>query len=163
MDFREPGRQTDTNWLLWATPDHMLWHKWSVVTELNLTTNWCLVCNIHSFSAGSSTYWRNSGRWHFCFCREFRFRRFKIWKTKCNICKVLLVATLSTPQHCWMQQGKFSVDVVVRALRCSSAGLSNVVPAIYFPGALFYSAGFNVSQNFKKKIFLNNSMFKFFS
>jgi hypothetical protein len=33
---------------------------------------------------------------------------------------------------------------------------------IYFPGALFYSAGFNVNQNFKKKIFLNNSIFQFF-
>jgi hypothetical protein len=30
-------------------------------------------------------------------------------------------------------------------------------------GALFYSAGFNVNQNFKEKIFLNNSMFQFFS
>jgi hypothetical protein len=48
-------------------------------------------------------------------------------------------------------------------------GLSNVAPAsamalvIYFPGALIYSAGFNINQNFKKKIFLNNSMFQFFS
>jgi hypothetical protein len=48
------------------------------------------------------------------------------------------------------------------------AGLSNAAPAgvmapvIYFPGALIYSAGFNVHQNFKKKIFLNNSMFPFF-
>jgi hypothetical protein len=33
---------------------------------------------------------------------------------------------------------------------------------IYFPGALFYSAGFNVNQNFKEKMFLNNSMFPFF-
>jgi hypothetical protein len=51
----------------------------------------------------------------------------------------------------------------------SKVGLSNAVPAgamapvIYFPGALFYSAGFNVNQNFKNKIFPNNSMFKFFS
>jgi hypothetical protein len=30
-------------------------------------------------------------------------------------------------------------------------------------GALIYSAGFNVNQNFKKNIFLNNSMFQFFS
>jgi hypothetical protein len=42
-------------------------------------------------------------------------------------------------------------------------GLSNTAPVIYFPGALIYSAGFNVNQNFKKKIFLNNSMFQFFS
>jgi hypothetical protein len=42
-------------------------------------------------------------------------------------------------------------------------GLSNAAPVIYFPGALFYSAGFNVNQNFKEKIFLNNSMFQFFS
>jgi hypothetical protein len=48
------------------------------------------------------------------------------------------------------------------------SGLSNAAPAgaiaplIYFPGALIYSAGFNVNQNFKKKIFLNNSMFQFF-
>jgi hypothetical protein len=42
-------------------------------------------------------------------------------------------------------------------------GLSNVAPVIYFPGALIYSAGFNINQNFKKKIFLNNSMFQFFS
>jgi hypothetical protein len=41
-------------------------------------------------------------------------------------------------------------------------GLSNAAPVIYFPGALFYSAGFN-NQNFKKKIFLHNSMFQFFS
>jgi hypothetical protein len=45
------------------------------------------------------------------------------------------------------------------------AGLSNAAPVIYtyFPGVLFYSAGFNVNQNFKKKIFLNNSMSQFFS
>jgi hypothetical protein len=30
-------------------------------------------------------------------------------------------------------------------------------------GALFYSAGFNVNQNFKEQIFLNNSMFQFSS
>jgi hypothetical protein len=42
-------------------------------------------------------------------------------------------------------------------------GLSNAAPVIYFPGALSYSAGFNVNQNFKKKIFLNNSMFQVFS
>jgi hypothetical protein len=30
-------------------------------------------------------------------------------------------------------------------------GLSNAAPVIYFPGALIYSAGFNVNQNFKKK------------
>jgi hypothetical protein len=47
-------------------------------------------------------------------------------------------------------------------------GLSNATPSgamapvIYFPGALFYSAGFNVNQNFEEKIFLNNSMFQFF-
>jgi hypothetical protein len=39
-------------------------------------------------------------------------------------------------------------------------GLSNAAPVIYFPGALFYSAGFNVNQNLKKN--LNNSMFQFF-
>jgi hypothetical protein len=44
-----------------------------------------------------------------------------------------------------------------------TAGLSNAPPVIYFPGALIYSAGFNVNQNFKKIIFLNNSMFQFFS
>jgi hypothetical protein len=43
------------------------------------------------------------------------------------------------------------------------AGLSNAAPVIYFPGALIYSVGFNVNQNVKKKIFLNNSMFQFFS
>jgi hypothetical protein len=42
-------------------------------------------------------------------------------------------------------------------------GLSNAAPVIYFPDALIYSAGFNVNQNFKKKIFLNNNMFQFFS
>jgi hypothetical protein len=31
------------------------------------------------------------------------------------------------------------------------AGLSNAAPVIYFPGALIYSASFNVNQNFKKK------------
>jgi hypothetical protein len=35
--------------------------------------------------------------------------------------------------------------------RESIAGLSNAAPVIYFPGALFYSAGFNVNQNFKEK------------
>jgi hypothetical protein len=45
----------------------------------------------------------------------------------------------------------------------SKAGLFNAAPVIYFSGALFYSAGFNVNQNFKEKIFLNNSMFQFFS
>jgi hypothetical protein len=44
-----------------------------------------------------------------------------------------------------------------------TAGLSNAAPVIYFLGALFYSAGFNVNQNLKEKIFLNNSMFTFFS
>jgi hypothetical protein len=42
------------------------------------------------------------------------------------------------------------------------AGLSNAAPVLYFPGALIYSAGFNVDQNFKKKMFLSNSMFQFF-
>jgi hypothetical protein len=42
-------------------------------------------------------------------------------------------------------------------------GLSNAAPVIYFPGALIYSAGFNVNQNVKKKIFLNDSMFQLFS
>jgi hypothetical protein len=42
-------------------------------------------------------------------------------------------------------------------------GLSNAAPVIYFPGALIYSAGFKVNPNFKKKIFLKNSMFQFFS
>jgi hypothetical protein len=41
-------------------------------------------------------------------------------------------------------------------------GLSNAAPVIFFPGALIYSAGFNVNQNFTKKIFMNNSMFQFF-
>jgi hypothetical protein len=51
----------------------------------------------------------------------------------------------------------------------STPGLSNAVPAgamapvTDFPGALLYSAGFNVNQNFKEKIFLTNSMFQFFS
>jgi hypothetical protein len=49
----------------------------------------------------------------------------------------------------------------------SRPGLSNaapagaMAPAIYFPGAPRYSAGFNINQNLKKKIFLNKSMFKF--
>jgi hypothetical protein len=49
-------------------------------------------------------------------------------------------------------------------LKWLNPGLSNAAPVIYFPGALFYSAGFNVNQNFKKKIlvFVNNSMFQFF-
>jgi hypothetical protein len=40
-----------------------------------------------------------------------------------------------------------------RLLRRSRAGLSNEAPVIYFPGALFYSAGFNFNQNFKGKYF----------
>jgi hypothetical protein len=45
---------------------------------------------------------------------------------------------------------------VQQSLYCT-AGLSNAVPAgamapvIYFPGARFYPAGFNVNQNFKEK------------
>jgi hypothetical protein len=35
----------------------------------------------------------------------------------------------------------------------STSGLSNAAPVIYFPGALIYSAGFNVKPNFKKKYF----------
>jgi hypothetical protein len=35
----------------------------------------------------------------------------------------------------------------------STPGLSNAAPIIYFPGALLYSAGFNVNQNLKKKYF----------
>jgi hypothetical protein len=38
-----------------------------------------------------------------------------------------------------------------------------MAPVMCFSGALFYSAGFNVNQNFKEKIFLKNSMFQFFS
>jgi hypothetical protein len=38
-----------------------------------------------------------------------------------------------------------------------------MAPVMYFPGALIYSADFNVNQNFKEKIFLNNSMSAFFS
>jgi hypothetical protein len=49
------------------------------------------------------------------------------------------------------------------SVRSHTPGLSNVAPMIYFPGALIYSAGFNVNKNFEKKIFLNNSMFQFFS
>jgi hypothetical protein len=44
----------------------------------------------------------------------------------------------------------------------SGAGLSNAAPVIYFPGALFYSAGFNVNQNFKKKYFWITARFSFF-
>jgi hypothetical protein len=50
-----------------------------------------------------------------------------------------------------------------------TTGLFNAVPAgamapvIYFPGALFYSASFNVNQNFKEKIFPNSSLFQLFS
>jgi hypothetical protein len=40
------------------------------------------------------------------------------------------------------------------------AGLFNAAPVVYFSGALIYS---DVNQNFKKKIFLNNSRFQFFS
>jgi hypothetical protein len=42
------------------------------------------------------------------------------------------------------------------------AGLSNAAPVIYFPGALTYSVGFNVNQNFKKKYFLVREGFNFF-
>jgi hypothetical protein len=48
-------------------------------------------------------------------------------------------------------------------LELLTAGLSNAAPVVCFPGALFYSASFNVNQNFKKKQFMNNSMFQFFS
>jgi hypothetical protein len=59
----------------------------------------------------------------------------------------------------------FILCILLCAIQCvdSRTGLSNAAPVIYFPGALFYSARFNVNQNFKKKIFLNNSMFQFFS
>jgi hypothetical protein len=61
----------------------------------------------------------------------------------------------------------FRVDAIstlkIESLGSSEPGLSNAVPVIYFPGALIYSAGFNINQNLKKKIFLNNGMFEFFS
>jgi hypothetical protein len=53
-------------------------------------------------------------------------------------------------------------------LKCVRSGLSNAAPAgamapvIYFPGALIYSAGFNVNQNFKKKYFWITVCFNFF-
>jgi hypothetical protein len=43
-----------------------------------------------------------------------------------------------------------------------TSGLSNAAPVISFFGALIFSAGFDVNQNVKKILFLNNSMFKFF-
>jgi hypothetical protein len=66
---------------------------------------------------------------------------------------------------------QFSSSPLVVTLKSvdSKAGLSNAEPAgamasvIYFPGAPIYPADFNVNQNFKKKLFLNNSMFQFFS
>jgi hypothetical protein len=57
---------------------------------------------------------------------------------------------------------KFLTQIILRWQPCNPS-LSNAAPVIYFPGALIYSAGFNVNQNFKEQIFLNNSMFKFFS
>jgi hypothetical protein len=51
----------------------------------------------------------------------------------------------------------------MKAPRASRAGLSNAAPVIYFPGALIYFTGFNLNQNFKKTIFLNNNIFQFFS
>jgi hypothetical protein len=36
-------------------------------------------------------------------------------------------------------------------IQASIAGLSNAAPVIYFPGALIYSAGFNINQNFREK------------
>jgi hypothetical protein len=71
---------------------------------------------------------------------------------RCDETKIQLLETL----HASTGQGTQNV------LFSFSAGLSNAAPAIYFPGALFYSAGFNVNRNFKEKIFLNNSMFQFF-
>jgi hypothetical protein len=41
--------------------------------------------------------------------------------------------------------------VFILILNTSRAVLSNAAPVIYFPGALIYSAGFNVNQNLKKK------------
>jgi hypothetical protein len=48
---------------------------------------------------------------------------------------------------------------IYKRITVSKPGLSKaalagaMVPVIYFPVALFYSAGFNVNQNFKKKYF----------
>jgi hypothetical protein len=44
----------------------------------------------------------------------------------------------------------------------STTGLSNTASVIYFPGALIYSAGFNVNQNFKKDYFWITVCFNFF-
>jgi hypothetical protein len=60
-----------------------------------------------------------------------------------------------------------SADSRLRLQLCRP-GLSNAAPAgamapvIYFPGALLYSAGLNVNQNFKEKYFLITVCFSFF-
>jgi hypothetical protein len=47
---------------------------------------------------------------------------------------------------------RITVSIAIQdcGFECSRSGLSNAAPVIYFPGALIYSAGFNVNQNVKK-------------
>jgi hypothetical protein len=52
--------------------------------------------------------------------------------------------------------------VLNKRIPSSRPSLSNAAPVIDLPGPRIYSAGFNVNQKFKKKIFLNNSMFQLF-
>jgi hypothetical protein len=44
-------------------------------------------------------------------------------------------------------------EIIYENNSLSNAGLSNAASMLYFPGALLYSAGFNVNQNLKKKYF----------
>jgi hypothetical protein len=78
------------------------------------------------------------------------------------------VSTLSADSHhrvSLTEQIRFLASVRNRGMRSFDTGLSNaaLVIRVYFPGALIYSAGFNVNQNFKTFFFLKNSMFQFFS
>jgi hypothetical protein len=87
--------------------------------------------------------------------------------TKVLNCEVLsftnfLVNTLNKiiTHYRWPTTSLFIMNICSPMFEHSTPGLSNAVPVIYFPGALHYFAGFNVNQNFKKKIYLNNSMFR---
>jgi len=83
--------------------------------KLNLTTNWCSVCDIHIFSTGTRMYWRNNGWWNFCFC-GFRFPSFETWKANCNVFNLLYIHVTSMPQHCWPWKDMFYMPAAVSAL-----------------------------------------------
>jgi hypothetical protein len=112
---------------------------------------------------------------HVILCSTFEFLfEFQLVRTL-NLSKfegLLYFPIHSTPVTASLSKPYWGMSNIVGVFHVTNRrtpGLSNAAPAgamepvIYFPGALIYSAGFNVNQNSRKKIFLNNSMFQFFS